>query len=730
MKDIIYLPLYKSRTIMSSPSCTLYSIISHLRPSGCIHPRVLVSLLFCSLAIAACAGETNTPASASPPTNLVITGALPNGPSFDIVYSGGYVYVAEGSEVRVYFSGTDSQIRGLGWRSAISKVAIDDAIYALTLDGNNLYVVSGGKLSILDITTRSSPRIIAELKNPYPYTMMRDAAVSGTTAYVSVHGAGILVVNMTDPRHPSIAQKVAFEGYNRPWRLAVSDHFLYVPLETDGRLEILDISRPLTPVGAGRFSAGEMTSFSGVAVKDGYAYISEYHTGVRIIDVRNASTPREVSRVTGVNANDIRIQGNRAYVSVRYQGFSVYDIPKPGTLILAGQASGMEGYIEGICPSGNRTYLAGESFGFAVYDTSNPAAPSLMVKVPVIGGVDSLAVYGNYLVVGAHNLGVWLVDVTDPTDPHEVTFIDVGGRNSMVDVKGSTLYTAGQWCGLSIVDISDPLHPVVRTRDFGENIGSVLVDGEYAFTDAGIVDVRNTSAPSYVRKDPIFNGRFVKYRTDYLLVADSLSSTTKGLRILDVRDRSNPREIATFSPGTACIDVVICGSTAVALTGNDIIAVDLSDMNRPQEISRLSYAGIWSGTDLFINGSIVYAVGGPTGDLRSIDVSNPANMTLTTVTDLPTSDPYNAVVVAGSAIYVGNKWGLCILSASTPTPTVTPAPFTPPTVIAGTPETTPPTAALPGLYTVTTTQRVPLVFTAPIAVLLALFIMGMRKKHK
>ena len=124
---------------MPFPSCNVSAVISRPRSSVCIHLSILAFFLFCSLTTSVYAGDTNPP-----PSNLVITGALPNGPSFDIVFSGGYLYVAEGSEVRVYFSGTDSQIRGLGWGSAIGKVAIDDAIYALTLDGNNLYVVSGG----------------------------------------------------------------------------------------------------------------------------------------------------------------------------------------------------------------------------------------------------------------------------------------------------------------------------------------------------------------------------------------------------------------------------------------------------------------------------------------------------------------------------------------------------------------------------------------------------------
>lgn len=107
----------------------------------------------------------------------------------------------------------------------------------------------------------------------------------------------------------------------------------------------------------------------------------------------------------------------------------------------------MEGYIEGIWPTNDRVYLAGESFGFAVYDTKNPAAPKMLVNVPVIGGVDSLAVYGDYLVAGSHNYGIWVVDLHNRANHQEVAFVDIGGRNRAIDIEGTTLYTAGEWGG-------------------------------------------------------------------------------------------------------------------------------------------------------------------------------------------------------------------------------------------------------------------------------------------
>jgi hypothetical protein len=605
---------------------------------------------------------------------MSVVSNLPNGPSFDIIEQGGYAYVAEGGEVRVYDVSTDAKASGLSWRSVVGHVTVGDAIYGLSLSGTTLYVASAGKLALIDISSPSSPRVIGTINNPVSYSTIRDVVVTGTTVYLAINGGGVQVVDVTDPTRPVLGKRVTFQGYNRPWRLAIEGTNLYVPLETDGRLEVLDISTPANPIPLGTYNAGETTSFSAVAVKGGYAYLAEYHGGVRVIDVSNLKAPLLKSRVTDLNANDIQILGEKAYVSVRYQGFSIYDISMPGTMTVVGQGTGMAGYIEGIWPTLGRVYLAGESFGFAVYDTKNPATPTLIVNVPVIGGVDSLAAYGNYAVIGAHNYGIWVVDVTDQAHPQEVAFVDIGGRNRVVDIEGTTLYTAGEWGGLSIIDMSNPKAPSILAKDFGDDIAMLLADGNYVYTQAGVVDVSTRTSPAYLLKDAMFNGKFAKYGTDYLLVADSQSSSAKGLRVLDIRDKTKPVVLASALAGTAIYDVAVVGTSAVALAGNDVIALDLSDVAHPREQSRLSYEGTWVGYALFAEGTTVYAAGGPSGAVRAFDLSSPASMRMTGLVDLPATDYYTALTGGGGYLYAGNKWGIYGLSSGAADPAPTPSP--------------------------------------------------------
>ena len=128
---------------------------------------------------------------------------------------------------------------------------------------------------------------------------------------------------------------------------------------------------------SGHYSPGiaGYNSTSAVEVKGNYAYIVEYHNGVRVIDISNPANPVEVSHIMDIDASDIKILGNYAYVSVRYQGFSIIDISDPKNLKLVGKGTGIAYYNEGIYPTEKYTYISIESMGFAIFDTSTVTSP-------------------------------------------------------------------------------------------------------------------------------------------------------------------------------------------------------------------------------------------------------------------------------------------------------------------------------------------------------------------
>ncbi len=605
---------------------------------------------------------------------MTLVGTLGNGPSFDIVEHNGYVYAAQGCEVRVYPVSND-----LTWRSYVSRVKFNTEIYGLDVAGNTLYVASNKDLGIVDITDPRNPVTVSTFHTTSESGIIRDVKIEGTCAYLAVNGAGIQVVNVADPAHPVAGSLVKLTGYNTVMRITTGGNYLYAALAGDKRMDILDITDPSRPAFVSSFAPADAsaTGFSSVAVRGDYAYLVEYYTSVRVVDASNRKSPVQVSTVTGVNANDIKVMGDYAYVSIRYQGFNIYNIANPGTMVLAGQGTGFAGYIEGIYPTARYTFVSGDSFGFSIFDTSDAARPRQLVTVPTLGGVDSVVADSDFLYVGAHNYGTWVIDIRNKTNPQEVTVIKNDGRNTGIDVDRGLLVFAGAWSGLNIADISDPSNPRPVALKWGDNIVTVLADGNYLYTSVGIVDISNPANPVYVSKSPYFYGRMKKLDSTHLIVAVSEYYSPKGIHIIDVSHKANPKVIATYGNGTAYYDVDVVGKTMVGLSGYDMETVDITDITRPSFISRVAYAGTWVGYSLNTVGPVVYATGGPMA-VRAVDVSDPAHIVQVDTGAIKATSAYcQESCIRDGYLYTGNKWGIDIFALGTPA-SVTSTPATSP----------------------------------------------------
>ena len=185
--------------------------------------------------------------------------------------------------------------------------------------------------------------------------------------------------------------------------------------------------------------------------------------------------------------------------------------------------------------------------------------------------------------IGAHNDGIWTVDISNPSQPEEISFISNLGRNVGMDLAGNNLYVAGAWSSLSVINVSNATDPRMVLYHFGTSATSVLADGNYVYTDQGIVDMTNIKSPVYVSKSQDFAGSGVtKFGNNYLVVASS-----DGLHIIDVSNKQSPVTVTTFEPGVSYADVKIHGNVAVAAVGNSIVAIDLSDTRAPKRLSQL-----------------------------------------------------------------------------------------------------------------------------------------------
>ncbi len=264
---------------------------------------------------------------------------------------------------------------------------------------------------------------------------------------------------------------------------------------------------------------------------------------------------------------------------------------------------------------------------------------------------------GGYLYIGAHNDGIWTLDVRNPAKPKEVSFISNLGRNGAIDLAGNNLYVAGTWSSLSVIDVSNAANPQMILYHFDTRAVSVLVDGNYVYTEQGIVDMTNIKSPAYVSKSPYFSGSPAKFGNNYLVVASS-----DGLHIIDVSNKKSPVLVTTFEAGVSYGDVKIHGTIAVAAVGNSIVTIDLSNIKAPKQLGQLTYNGVWYANALAIHDTIVYTAGRGTNNVRAFDISDPAQPKLVDSIDLGGS--LGTISYDNGYLAIGGKMASYILSTS------------------------------------------------------------------
>jgi hypothetical protein len=215
-----------------------------------------------------------------------------------------------------------------------------------------------------------------------------DVKVGGDHAYVARISytpmgdfAGLLVVDVTDPRAPLLQGQVYFDLEGSAGLLAVSGDYAYTPGPVPSQggewgISVIDVSNPWEP----QIVAGVMPQSSrtcGLALQGARLYTA----GTDRFEVVDITDPLNLQLVGGVGVLNspscLAVSENHAYVP-GYSGIlQVIDIADPTDPVPVGQAAlptaAGDASVEGPC-----AYLAAGSFGLMVVDVSSPAQPWLV----------------------------------------------------------------------------------------------------------------------------------------------------------------------------------------------------------------------------------------------------------------------------------------------------------------------------------------------------------------
>ena len=147
-----------------------------------------------------------------------------------------------------------------------------------------------------------------------------DVYISGCYAYVADYGAGLRIIDVSDPSNPEGVGCYGTPGY--AWNVYVSGDYAYVADRSAG-LQIIDVSDPSNPEEVGYYDTPGFAY--DVYVSGEYAYVADWDGGLRVIDVSDPSNPEEVGYYdTPGLAVGVYVSGDYAYVADWDAGLQIY----------------------------------------------------------------------------------------------------------------------------------------------------------------------------------------------------------------------------------------------------------------------------------------------------------------------------------------------------------------------------------------------------------------------
>lgn len=491
------------------------------------------------------------------------------------------------------------------WKSAMDVEVRDTLAYVLDQSAG---------LTILNITDPDHP---TEVGRCYlPGTGMR-LEVSGDYAYIAAWGAGMLMVDVTNPANPSLAGAYNPANATQCVDLAVNGQFVFT-VDGGGTLRKLDVSNP----GDTRllFSRGGISSPYVVGYHDGLVYVEDY-SQIQIIDADSLRQIGQDFRIPGADRiTSMCFEGDLAYFGTYSNGVFVVSVVDPANPSTLGSFD-FESSVDYLQCRDSLLYCAVDNFW--ILDVRNPNRPRQYGYLDLPSNANGIALAGNRVLVANQESGLRVIDISNPEIPAESgSYAPMGCVTSTTKVENTLLVAVGA-DGMRLVDVTDPAQPV-------ETAGVPAAIGAYAIATNGLL--------SYV------------------------AGTRGGLRIVDVTNPNQPieRGVCRLDGSGKVGAIQITGDYAFAVTGRYVNTVNCSDPTHPTPggLSPIDPDGY----GLFNLNQLMYFAQGTAG-LRIWDVSHAPQRTEIGFYNTP-GRAYD-VTVSGHIAYVADyDRGVSIIDVS------------------------------------------------------------------
>jgi parallel beta-helix repeat protein len=500
----------------------------------------------------------------------------------------------------------------------------------VAVQGGYAYIGVGLRLVVLDVSNPPELREVGAT-TPFPH-FVEDVAVSGNLAYVAAGGAGLRVVNISDPTHPTEVGAWDSRGYAEG--VAVAGNIVYLADGPYG-LRVVDVSNPTQPTEIG--FAFPMNYAFKVVVGGPYTYIAAGGAGLLVADISDPRHPVEIgSYDTSGYAYGVAVSVNTVYIADGWDGVKIVDVTDPKHPVQIGSYK-TPGWAFGIAVSGTLAYVADAFKGLRVVDVSDPAHPAEVGTYEPRGDFRSAVVAGPLIYIADRSWGLRIVNGSNPAQPVQLNSYGFMGNAREVAVMGTYAYVASGYYGLRVVDMSDPAHPKeVGTYPTQSYALSVEVVGNYAY------------------------------------VATGPQSSDRGLHIVDITDPARPNLVGFYpiSPdqvetGGAVRGMTVRGGIAYIANEHGLLMIDVTNPFAPTWQSFIYLSGVRAATvAVAIGGTMAYVAQRDSG-FSIVDIANPNSPGLVGIFQTP--GPAEGIAVSEGKAYVAAGWaGLCIVDVSNP----------------------------------------------------------------
>lgn len=435
--------------------------------------------------------------------------------------------------------------------------------YGLAVFGEFLFVAeTNGDFTMLNATQKATLGTIFSLNTG---AEVLDVIIDGHYAYLANNDSGIKIIDFENPAMPNVIGLHDTPQY--AMKLAKQGNTLFVA-DGDSGLLIFDVADPANP---NLFSLQDLGFVYDVALfGDGVLVATDsgvysYHIDGGMEDI---STHTFYTYFDDYLVNDVRVEGEVAYIAGGPDGFYTLDVSNPENPILLDRYE-LPDPIKGFTKLdiyGSFAYLLEDDDGLFIFDIFNPSDIQLLGGLGANGLQDVFAVGGLLYICGGAHLAI--IDATDVYNLEIIFSKNMGYSNATaIWAQGPHLFVVDNvgvdGLGFYMYDISDLKHLYVTDPYYyyPASMYDVYVDGDLAYlANMYQMDLLNISDPFIVQSQAttIYDTYGVWGFGPYIICADM----TDGVTIMDASNASDIIEHSRNTGITAAQQITVHGDYA------------------------------------------------------------------------------------------------------------------------------------------------------------------------